>query len=77
MPETRARPARERERFICVARANAWFYTRMCRADDPCWDVMDEWRCQSESVKIRRWRAANPTEMPGESQEDSKTDAIG
>ena len=67
--EDRARPARERQRFESVIAANKWFWAKMEAAEDPQWSVMEEWLAHPVSVMIRRWRAANPEEMPGESQE--------
>ncbi len=75
MTEARARPAREAARFTQLVRANLWFWTRMRDADDPSWEVVAEWRGLPDSTRIRRWRMAQPEEMPGESQEDGQTDA--
>ncbi len=75
MSETRTRPARDRQRFLLVARANQWFYKRMCNVDDVSWEVMDEWRCQSESVKIRRFNNANPQTAAEQGEDDSTNDA--
>ncbi len=62
MPEARTRPARQRERFTQVIRANLWFWTRMRDADDPSWDVMEEWMGLPVSVMIRRWKGSMPQE---------------
>ncbi len=70
MAETRARPARERQRFLQLARANAWFYGRMCRSDDPCWEVMQDWEAAPDSLKIRRFNNANPIDAMEEGIED-------
>ena len=69
MGETRARPAREAERFQMIVRANVWFWSRMARSGDPNMDVVQEWELLPYSVQIRRWRAAQPEEMPEDSQE--------
>jgi hypothetical protein len=34
----------------------------MLEADDPNWDVLEEWVMLAKSVQIRRWRAAQPQE---------------
>lgn len=62
MAETRARPARERERFMQIIRANLWFYRRILNVEDQSWDVIRDWEELSDSVKIRRWRGAQPQE---------------
>ena len=62
MPETRTRPARERERYIQIARANLWFWKRMTDPDDVTWDSLHDWHHLSYAVQIRRWRAAQPQE---------------
>lgn len=62
MPETRARPARERQRFKEIARANMWFYRRLIEHDDPSWEMKRDWEQREDSLKIRRWRNAQPQE---------------
>ena len=62
MGEARTRPARERERFIQIARANLWFWNRVSDPDDIAWDVIREWELLPHAVQIRRWRAAQPQE---------------
>ncbi len=69
MPETRTRPAREAKRFLQLVRANLWFWTRMRDADDPMWEVLQEWNTLPDSVKIRRHNAACPQTCYGDGDE--------
>ena len=70
MPETRARPARERERFKLLIRANQWFYRRMVDHDDPSWELLREWEECDDSLKMRRFNNANPQQCHEQSQEE-------
>lgn len=69
MAETRARPARERQRFMQLARANAWFYVRMSKVEDPSWDMLRDWEACQDSLKIRRFNNANPQDCHDLEQE--------
>ena len=62
MGEARTRPGRERMRYEQVVRANLWFWHRALSADDPNWDVINDWTYCQDSLKIRRWKAAQPQE---------------
>lgn len=66
MAETRARPARERQRFNSVVRANQWFYRRMVDVEDPSWELLREWDQCDDSLKIRRFNNANPQDADDE-----------
>ena len=55
MPEARARPAREAERFRQLVAANRWFFDRLAQLDAPNWRLYEEWRGLSDSVRLRRF----------------------
>lgn len=62
MGEARTRPARDAQRFQQIIRAELWFWSKMRDTDDLCWEVIGQWRDLPQSVRIRRWRAAQPQE---------------
>lgn len=76
MAETRARPARERQRFHLVARANMWFYSRMLTVDDQSWDVVSDWEALHDGMKIRRFNNANPQDAADQGSDDA-TEPVG
>lgn len=58
MAETRARPARERQRAGTYIASELWFWRRMIAQEHPSGEMMEEWRSLSVSTRIRRFMAA-------------------
>lgn len=68
MAETRARPAREENRFRYVLHANLWFWRRMKECEDPHMELIHDWLALPFSTQIRRWRAATPQDHHDDTQ---------
>lgn len=72
MPQTRARPARDATRFRQLVAANIWFWATLDGYHAPNWRLAEEWRSLPDSTRIRRYCAANPTDVLDEA--DPTTD---